>query len=355
MIRLVSASGEALPDSFSGYVAEDGSLLHLESDIAFSLSGIDTSVEGLWRYYRFFPMISDIRVSLGEMITPILTEKIDGTDVLFKAEYLFPTGSYKDRGAAVLLSRAASLGVSSVLEDSSGNAGCAISAYAARAGIKCTIVVPETASEAKIRQMQYYGATIVKVPGSRADAASEALRLAGNEYFASHTYNPWFFQGTKTFLYEIFEQTRGNLPDEILFPAGNGTLIIGTFLALQEVKRGGYQGKIPALSIVQAERCSPLAHALGVNSTTESGKTIAEGIAVTAPVRKAEIVQAVRETGGKAYTVSEQEILDAHKKLATRGLYVEFTSAAGFAAILKSKVTHTRLIPLTGSGLKNIL
>jgi threonine synthase len=355
MSRLVSVSGVEQPKNYLGYLAGDGGLLKIESDIAFDPHKIDQRVEGMWRYHRFIPMISDIHISLGEMITPILRDNINGSEVWMKAEYLFPTGSYKDRGAAVLLSRALSLGVRSVLEDSSGNAGCAVSAYAARAGISCTIVVPQNASEAKIRQMQHYGATIVKVPGNRGDAANEALSRAGSQYFASHTYNPWFFQGTKTFLYEIFEQTSGNLPDEIIFPAGNGTLILGTAMALEELKRGGYRGKMPALSIVQAKACCPIARKLGVSVSSEPTPTIAEGIAVANPVRLTEILEAIRETGGNAYTVSEQEIMDAHNNLATRGIYVEYTSAAGFAAILKTNCDHIRLIPLTGSGLKNIM
>jgi threonine synthase len=302
------------------------------------------------RYRAAIPLPEGARlVHFGEGLTALEKTSFCGREVFVKHEYLFPTGSYKDRGAAVMLSAAAHLGVSELFEDSSGNAGCAVAAYAAKAGIACTILVPVTASPAKIRQMEQYGARVEKIEGDRQAAADEALKRAHAQWFASHVYNPWFYEGTKLFAYELLEQCGAALPDEILFPVGNGTLLLGTFKGFRELRMAGFVDRIPRLSAVQAECCAPL------SGKTEFRGTVAEGIAVSKPARFHQILHAVSQTGGNRYLVSEDSIKAARAEAAGRGYFVEFTSAAALAAIPQAGEGRRILVPLTGHGLKNNL
>lgn len=319
----------------------------IRRDFRFTAQDIDIRQPGLWRYRKAIALPADaLPVSLGEGTTPLCETRLYGQRVLAKQEYLFPTGSYKDRGATVLLSAAKAYGARHVLEDSSGNAGCAVSAYAAAADIACSIYVPEAASPAKINQMELYGATVHKIKGNRQDAAKAAMDAAQTQWFASHVYNPWFFEGTKTFAYELWEQC-AELPDEILFPVGNGTLILGAYIGFGELLRSGVLPRIPALSLVQAENCAPLC------GKTHFSPTKAEGIAVQTPARLRQIREAVHLTGGHFYTVTEQEIADARREAASKGFFIEYTSAAAVAVLGKNRFPHRLLLPLTGHGLKN--
>ena len=204
-----------------------GGLLDLSNDVLFVKSDIQTNRNNLWRYQKALPVDSASIVSLGEGMTPLLKLEVMGREVLIKQDHLFPTGSYKDRGASVLVSQIKSLGIRRVVEDSSGNAGCAIAAYCARAGIACDIYVPADTSPAKLAQIESYNATLHKIPGSREDTAEAVMAAAQTHYYASHSWNPFFFQGTKTFAYEICEQLNWKAPDYVLLPVGNGTLLLG--------------------------------------------------------------------------------------------------------------------------------
>lgn len=313
-------------------------------------SGADTSkFATLLRYRSAIPLPPDSPlIHFGEGPTALDTAYLNGKAVQVKHEYLFPTGSYKDRGAAVMLSAAAYLRIKHVFEDSSGNAGCAVSAYAAKAGIACTILVPEAASPAKIKQMELYGAHVEKIPGDRQAAADEALKRADEYWFASHVYNPWFYEGTKLFAYELWEQCGESLPDEIIFPVGNGTLLLGSLKGFRELKKAGLVSKVPRLSAAQAENCAPL------SGRKTFRPTVAEGIAVRKPARLRQIQEAIKQTDGQLYLVSDEEIIESRDMAGKQGLYVEFTTAAALAAIPQSQESGRILIPITGHGLKNI-
>lgn len=329
------------------WTGPSGAPSFIKRDFRFTADDIDTQQQGLWRYRKAIALPEHAEpVSLGEGFTPLCETRLYGQNVWVKQEYLFPTGSYKDRGATVLLSAAKTYGATHVLEDSSGNAGCAVAAYAAAAGIGCSIYVPEATSPAKIAQMELYGAHVHKIKGNRQDAAQAAIAAAQHQWFASHVYNPWFFEGTKTFAYELWEQC-AELPDEILFPVGNGTLILGTYIGFGELLRSGLIPRIPALSLVQAENCAPLC------GRSDFFPTKAEGIAVQAPARRQQIQEAVQQTGGHLYTVTEEEIVQARQEAASRGFFIEYTSAASVAILGKNRFTHRLLLPLTGHGLKN--
>lgn len=311
--------------------------------------GADTRhFASILRYRAAIPLPEDARlIHFGEGFTALEKTSFFGRTVLVKHEYLFPTGSYKDRGAAVMLSAAAYAGAKNVFEDSSGNAGCAVAAYAAKAAMDCTILVPESASPAKINQMESYGARVEKISGERQAAADQALKRAHEHWFASHVYNPWFYEGTKLFAYELWEQCGDALPDEILFPVGNGTLLLGTFKGFRELRKAGFVDRIPRLSAVQAENCAPL------SGKTEFGVTAAEGIAVKKPARLGQILEVMQQTGGNHYLVSEESIKWARDEAARRGYFVEFTTAAALAAIPQTDEKKRLLVPLTGHGLKN--
>ncbi|MGW8286550.1 MAG: threonine synthase, partial [Candidatus Deferrimicrobiaceae bacterium] len=177
-----------------------GGLLEVRFRARFDKEKILRRKATMWRYREALPVDDDAHVvSFDEGMTPIVPADLGPGTLLLKLEQLFPTGSYKDRGASVLISKAKEMGVARVVEDSSGNAGCAIAAYTARAGIECEILVPESTSPGKLSQILLYGAALRRVPGSREDTANAALAAAEGSYYASHSWNPFFFQGTKTF------------------------------------------------------------------------------------------------------------------------------------------------------------
>lgn len=313
----------------------------------------------LWRYREALPVGDDV-VTMGEGWTPLLPVTFDGRQLLVKQEQLFPTGSYKDRGAAVLMTHLRELGVERVVEDSSGNAGCAVAAYAARAGIACDIYVPEDTSPAKTAQIEAYGATLHRVSGTREDTARAALEASATCVYASHVYGPWFLQGTKTFAYEVAEQLGWTTPDTLVVPAGNGTLLLGAYLGFSELARAGTVSHVPRIVAVQAAACAPLAEAfaMGLDEPIEihASHTAAEGIAIATPARGAQVLAAVRATGGSFVTVSEQEIVTNLKDCCRGGWFIEPTSAAVIAGARRYAHTaapdETIVTAFTGHGLK---
>lgn len=314
-----------------------GGLLDLQFTPQFDPDRIRTRPPTLWRYREALPIRQDGAVtSFGEGFTPLLPVELGGRRVLVKQDHLFPSGSYKDRGAAVLISKARELGIRHVVEDSSGNAGCAVAAYCARAGIACDIYVPESTSPGKLAQIEMYGARLIKVPGSREDTARAVWAAAQEHYYASHSWNPFFFQGTKTWAYEVCEQLGWQAPDTVILPAGNGTLLLGAFYGFQDLRRAGITNRLPKMIAVQSANCAPLyaafEHGSGSPEKVVSRETLAEGIAIAEPVRGPQILAAVRETGGSFRAVGEAEIQQALVEMTRQGDYIEPTAAATIAA-----------------------
>ncbi len=332
---------------------ECGSLLDLDFQPRFDIAKIEARMPSMWRYRDAIPIDDDASiVSFNEGFTPIKEVEIAGIPVLFKLDHLFPSGSFKDRGASVLVSKIKELGIRRVVEDSSGNAGSAVAGYCAMAGIDCDIFVPDNTSESKCHQVTGYGARLTCVPGTREDTAATALEAATHTYYASHTWNPWFFHGTKTFAFEVCEQLGWESPGTLVAPVGNGTLLLGAYIGFIELMNAGIIDRIPKLVAVQAAACAPLALGTGANFSA----TIAEGIAVAQPVRGQEIIDAVRDSEGFFVTVSEDEILRSLKEMVSQGFYIEPTSAVVCAAI-SQLAGKTDLQPpvvslFTGHGLK---
>jgi threonine synthase len=292
----------------------------------------------MWRY-REALAVGGEPVSLGEPMTPLIDIEHAGRRVELKCDYLLPSGSYKDRGAALLMTQLRALGIRRAVEDSSGNAAASLAAYAARAGIRLTVFCPASASPGKLAQVRLHGAELrlIEGPRPRATEALVAHVTASGEFYASHLWHPFFLDGIKTLAFEIAEQRGWRAPDAVLSPVGAGSILLGLWSGFRELRRAGLIERVPRLFAVQAERVCPvyLAHARGARDVeaVASGPTLAEGIALPRPVRDREVLEAVRETGGGVARVSEDEIRQALVALGRQGVGVEPTSAVVLPAL----------------------
>jgi threonine synthase len=365
MTKLVcTACGKEHDPSIAIWKCSCSGILDIETEPTFPIKEISNRKPTMWRYREALPINDDKNIiTLDEGFTPLLELEVNNRPVLIKQEQLFSTGSYKDRGASVLVSKIKELGIDHVVEDSSGNAGCAIAAYCAKADIKCDIYVPYKTSIDKLAQLEFYGANIEKISGSREDTAKAVLKAAENYYYASHYWNPFFFHGTKTFAFEVCEQLDWNAPDVVVLPVGNGTLVLGAYIGFSELKKAGIINTLPRIIAVQAVNCAPLADAFldGLTDLPEEPMvdyqdTIAEGIAIAEPARSKQIMAAVRETQGGFLTVTDNEIESALLDMGKRGFYIEPTSAATIAGLnkyLESSEDSEKIVSVfTGHGLK---
>jgi threonine synthase len=330
---------------------------------SFRAADVCAERQGLWRYAAALPVSYNPATSLGEPATPLVEGRIGGAPALLKLDYLLPSGSFKDRGAAVLIGGLAALGVRRVLEDSSGNAAAAIAAYSARAGLACTIYAPESASAGKLVQVRACGAELVRVPGPRAAATEAALAAVarGEAFYASHNWHPWFIEGVKTWAFEVWEQL-GRLPAAVVAPVGSGSMLLGAERAFAALRAGGAPGPSPRLFAAQPAACAPvhLAHQAGAGTVAAvtAAPTLAEGASIAAPVRGPALLRAVRASGGGTVAVDESEIVAALGELWRQGFYIEPTAAVAAAGARRLRAAG-RLAPdeevvvlLSGSGLK---
>ena len=340
-----------------------GAYLNLSPGAGLTRTDIKTGVRSVWRYASAIAVDAHQAVSLGEGGTPMLERAWHDVPVRFKLEFMMPTGSFKDRGMTVMVSYLKSCGIAQVLEDSSGNAGASLAAYAAAAGMHCRILVPETASYPKIAQIAACGADVVTVPGTRQDVADAALRMSSEIFYASHNWQPFFIEGTKTLAYELWEELGFRVPDNVITPLGYGSNVLGLDRGFDELLRCGEISKRPRIFGVQAANCAPC-HATWQSGgeapvTTTISPTVAEGIASSHPTRLPDVVRAVRRSAGGITAVSETEIVSALDELARMGLYVEPTSAAAAAGLTQLLASgaiqpdEETIVVLTGSGLKS--
>ena len=315
------------------------------------------------------PVLNACPVSLGEGHAPVVTlptiaDSLGLKSLYTKLEFASPTGSFKDRGTATMIAAAREFGIDEIVEDSSGNAGASVAAYAARCGIKAHIFAPDSAPETKLRQIKVYGAETHLIPGPREAAADAALAFCEehNLVYASHNLSPYFLEGTKTFAYELPTDFPHGLPDHIVMPVGNGSLFLGAWLGLRELLSRGAIDTLPKLHVVQAEPVMPIVASFRGQTwaPTPGSRTIAGGISVADPPRLAHVLSILRDSGGDAVAIPDSEIKSWQTRLATfEGLFCEPTSAAAFAglpALIASGAispTETVLVPITGSGLKD--
>lgn len=357
-----SATGARYPATEPRWRADDGSHLNLLPGPGLARAEIDAGERSIWRYARALRVDAARRITLGEGWTPLLAQDWNGQPVRMKLEYLAPSGSFKDRGTAVLLTHLREVGVERVLEDSSGNAGASLALYAAAAGLRARVLVPASTPAGKIAQMAAAGAEVVKIEGTRQDVAAAALREAEHVFYASHNWQPFFLEGTKTLAFELWEQLGFAAPDAVVVPLGYGSNVLGCWYGFDELKRRGEIERMPRIYGVQAAYCAPFFAAFRAGRTEpveiEPRPTIADGIAASRPVRTAEVLGALRDSGGAPLAVSEGEITAALKALLRRGLFVEPTSAtaaAGLDHLIEADAIRrdeTIVVVLTGSGLK---
>ena len=297
--------------------------------------------------------------SLGECWTPLLKVQLKGLNLYLKLEHVNPTGSFKDRGAVVSVSRAKSLGVKRVREDSSGNAGISTSAYASRARLKAKIYVPHDAPKPKKALIKAFGGEIVEAP-SRDEASKLVVKgLGSDEMYIGHLWDPYFIEGVKTLTYELYLQLGLNV-DYIVVPVASGTLLLGVYRGLQDLMSLGLIENQPKLIAVQAQGYSVL-HSFITNEPIGEVKTkVADALRVSNPPRLKEMVNAIRATDGLTTVVEDDRIIKAHRILARKGLLVEPTSATTLAAVLKLRENNhitsrdKAVLVLTGSGIKTL-
>jgi threonine synthase len=361
-LQYITEDGRTYPTDTPRWCGDDGAHLNLTAGPGLARDEIARENSTVWRYAAAIGVDAAGAVSLGEGSTPLIRGDWDGAATLFKLEFMMPTGSFKDRGMTVLVSYLRSRGIERVLEDSSGNAGASLSAYAAAAGMRCRILVPETASYPKIAQIAACGADVVTIRGSRQDVADAALEMSREIFYASHNWVPFFVEGTKTLAYELWEQLGFAAPDNVVTPLGYGSNVLGCLRGFGELAARGEIGRVPRIFGIQAENCAPYYAAWKRGADTlvpvDVRPTIAEGIASSQPTRVREVLTGVRECGGGIVAVSEDEIVEALRALAGKGLYVEPTSAAaaaGLSQLIRAgtvKPGETTVLVLTGSGLK---
>jgi threonine synthase len=324
----------------------------------------------LWRYRELLP-VREVRniTTLGEGFTPILylaeVVSTPGIRVSLKDDGAMPTGSFKARGMAVAVSRARELGLRDMYVPSAGNAGTALAAYAARAGLSARVYLPERTPEPMKRAVRSYGADVVEVPGTIREAGELARtrEKARGSFDMSTLREPFRVEGKKTMGFEIVEQTGPEeLPDAILYPTGGGTGLVGMAKAFRELRALGLLERTPRLYAIQPEGCAPVVRALADGSPKVTPwtdpRTIAPGLLVPAPFSSERILEAVRESRGGGVTVPDPEILGAMRDLATEhGVSASPEAAATFAALPKLleqgsiRPGERVLLYLTGTGL----
>jgi threonine synthase len=341
-----------------------GKPLDVDLHFDFKDTDIGKDIYSMWRYKRFFPYIEeDDVVSLGEGWTPLVqfSDRVD-----LKLENLNPTGSFKDRGSTVLVSalhRLVKEKKGFISEDSSGNAGASVAAYAARADLKAKIYVPESVSGPKFNQIQSYGAEIVKVAGSRSRVAEEAQRLEGGKIYVGHILHPLFRDGIRSLAYEIAEQCKWEVPDYVFLPVSAGTLLLGVISGFKHLVNSNTIKAMPTVVACQTAQVSPLYH-LFKNldyAPPETVTSIADALVSLNPPILELMCEQLKSAHGDAVMVEEDETKEAYKKLAGKGFFVEPSSAVAYASYKKQvedgEVSNDArvVLILTGMGLKTTL
>lgn len=306
------------------------------------------------------PTLPDDPITLGEGWTPMLNFQREPHQIFIKNESMNPTDSYKDRGAAMLIN---SLGDAKVvIDDSSGNAGAALAAYAGRANIRARIYTPADARGAKLDQIARYGAEIVPVEGDR-DRVARVTEMAAEDskvFYASHVWHPGYVLAVQTIAWEIWEQLGRKAPDWVILPAGNGAILRGVRWGFRSLQKGKLIKNLPRVVAVQSANCAPLVAYMNGDyrhNQFEGEPTVADGVAIPNPPLIEAMAASLKKTKGRAIAVPEEDILPARDELARRGFFVEPTSALSFAVLpyleRKIKPDQTVVIILTGHGLKS--
>ncbi len=334
-----------------------GGSLDLADLPPFDPSSIDASDFSLWRYDAMLPI--ERRFSLGEGMTPLIQVELEGARFYAKLEYLNPTGSFKDRGTSTVLNHQAASGVTQVIDNSSGNAGASLAAFAAVAGMEATVYVPAaTAVESKKRLITSFGGAIIETH----DYVADVYAAAETTTYASHAWSPFFVLGQQTAAWETWEQLGGRAPDAVAIPVGHGGLFLGFYRGFKALADAGLIERVPRMIAVQSAGVDPVVRGWEANAAKppliQPGRSVADGILVDRPVRGRQILQALHDSDGFALRVDNDAIVAAKERMHARGLMIETTSAAPAAALpqIIERIGEDAdlALALTGSGLKDI-
>lgn len=358
--------------SVTAHACACGGRLMADASIG-ALKGWAPSGTGLQRYLPVLP-VDDLHAAMGEGGTPLVESgalgPALGIRLYFKMESLNPTGSYKDRIATIGAAIAAAHSRPAMVATSSGNAGAAIAAYAARAGLGAILVVPEEAPASKLAQIRAYGGVVVTVRGilSRADAVVamfQAVVQSGQRHnwlpmITAHRYAPAAMEGIKTLSFEIVETLPGS-PDRVYVPVGGGGLLVGTWRGFVQAAALGWTERVPKIIAVQPEGCSPMVlWYTGRTPTVDGPTTAVSGLQVADPPDGDLVLQALSASGGSAVAVSDHEIYAAQRKLARdEGIFAEPAGAAALAGVVADRSAgrirsgESVVCLITGSGFKD--
>jgi threonine synthase len=330
----------------------------------------------IWKYQHLLPVIENKNmVTLFEGGTPLIRGEVLSTKsglkkLYFKDESRNPSGAFKDRPMAVGISKAKEFGREVVVTASSGNAAASLATYAAKAGIKSYIFVPENTPPGKVSQAVVNGGNIIKIKGNYSNAYSVAKGAAEKFHWMNITttfLNPYAVEGDKTIAYELYHQLDKEVPDWILVPTGAGPLVFGIYKGFVELKLMGVSEKMPKMAAVQAEGCAPIVRSFQSGSSKvsawEAPETVASAIAD--PLRGYEqdgelVLKIIHDSQGTAVSVREDEIVEAVFDLARyEGIYSEPAAAAAYAGLIKMTAGKTieesesAVCVITGHGLKD--
>src|SRR6267378_1447510 len=346
-------------------------------EVSFQISGRKTPWKNrslsVWKYRELLPIDNDQFITtLSEGGTglhpcPRLGREIGLKRLYVKNEGENPTGSFKDRGMTVALSKARELGKRKVVCASTGNTAASLAAYSARAGLKCVVIVPEgNVAAGKMLEVIIHGARIFQVKGDFDEAMRAVVILTEGrkQFYLMNSLNPFRLEGQKTLAYEVCDQLDGEAPDTLVLPVGNGGNISAIWKGFREFQDLGVTKTSPRMIGIQAERAAPIAKAVkGKQDSIQpvvNPQTIASAIRIGSPVNWSKVLHAIKESHGTAKTVSDKEILAAQRDLASKeGIFVEPASAASIAGLRKSRelgrIDRSDLVVCvtTGHGLKD--
>ena len=347
MIRCVSC-GEEYDDNEIIYTCKKcGSVLE---EVTGEVNATKETFEGrkdtLWKYKEFLPVKAENKVSLDEGGTPFihcnkLGEEL-GIDLYVKVEGSNPTGSFKDRGMTVRMTKAMELKVDTVGCASTGNTSASLAAYAARGGKRCIVFLPSgKVALGKLAQAMFHGAEVVSIDGNFDQALEAMTQLAEERYlYLLNSINPYRLEGQKTIGMEITHSLGWQSPDRIVLPVGNAGNISAIWKGIQEFHQAGFIKDLPMMTGIQAEGACPIVNAFNKKTMdlqpVENPETIATAIRIGAPVSSIKALRAIYDSNGYAETVTDDEILTAQKELARKeGVGVEPASAASIAGVKK--------------------
>ena len=342
--------------------------------VALDRSALKERPANMWRYFEVMPIRDEANViTLGEGYTPIfkaerLGREFNCSDLYIKDEGLNPTASFKARGLSAAVSKAKELGLTRLTMPSAGNAAGAMTAYAAKGGIEAYVFMPQDVPDSNRKEVSITGGRLNLIDGLISDAGRVSRQKAQEEglFDISTLQEPYRVEGKKTMGYEIAEQMGWTLPDAIMYPTGGGTGIVGMWKAFEEMERMSWiDGKRPKMFCVQSDGCAPMVRAFHEGTEFaepwENAHTLAPGIRVPGAIGDYMILRALRESGGGALTVTDDEILHYMKLVASlEGMFICPEGAATAAALNKLLADGTlspdeRILLLnTGSGLKNL-